>query len=171
MKNVLNYLFAGLLLAVIISSCEQPESTLPDEELLEPQYGVDVTLEGVVNENENGRVRLIYIGGRIHRPKRGCNYGFGACQWHACVLCRVDTEEYNADFSVSLNSMEGVRSTTSADYYFDLALEAPLGEEFDSNFYVDEPLPSGELELIEGVYELDSSIGEYGGYRLLVRQL
>lgn len=171
MKNVLNYLFASLLLAVIIASCEQPESTMPDQELLEPQYGIDVTLEGVVNKSENGRVRLIYIGGRIHRPKRGCESGFGMCNWHACVLCRVDSEEFNADFAVSFNSLESARTSSSADYYFDLALEAPLGEEFDSHFYIDEPLPSGEFELIDGVYELDSSIGEFGGYRILVNQL
>jgi len=76
----------------------------------------------------------------------------------------------NFDFVAPVNSNESAR-TTGSDNYFELKLDAPLGDEFDSNFYIDEELETDEYSLVLGTYPLDASIGEFGGYRIPVRTL
>jgi len=50
-------------------------------------------------------------------------------------------------------------------------LDYGLGDEFDSNIYIDEDLydeDSGELLLSEGIYAIDNTIGDFGGYKILL---
>ena len=87
-------------------------------------------------------------------------------------FCNMERDPtfFNADFNVSLNSLASARTSETAGFYFELALDQPLGEQFDSNFYIDEPLPTGEYMLVTGVYELNPDIGEFGGYRFFVNE-
>lgn len=161
---------ALLLLAFIVISCHE-SAEMDNSELLEPVYGKDASITGVINGNSS-REDDFYIeaSGRIHRPKRDCNYGFGLCNWSIKVGFRID-EESEPDFTATIISNSSNRVSAAFENYFELQLDASLPEEFDTNFYIDEELESSGYSLIEGVYELDMEIGEFGGYRIPVSKL
>lgn len=159
--------FSSILLILgflILCSCS--ENTTIDKYPTEPTYGKDFTVSGIVYNQGRSEELTIEASGRIHRPKRGCDYGFGLCNWSIKVSLREDGDYWH--FTSSLVPMTTGRSTAAVEYYFDVILDYPLEEEFDSNFYIDDPIASEEYSLVPGVYQIDMSMGEFGGYRIPV---
>lgn len=164
MKN-LSFCVGFVFLILLYSYSEADHK---DSILKEPVYGKDFTVTGVRNDlDTRSEDFFIEVSGRIHRPRRGCDYGFGLCDWSISINTREDTQDY-WHFTSNLSTTVNTRGTENFNYYFEVMLDFPLSEDFDSNFYIDDPLQSGDYSLVVGTYELDSSMGDFGGFRIPV---
>lgn len=60
----------------------------------------------------------------------------------------------------------------NGEKYLTLALTSALNStEFDTNFYVDEDIIDEESGIVvpKGIYNLDNTVGNYGGYKVILK--
>lgn len=153
-------IFLNLLIAILfigLNSCSKEDSSTS---LIAPEYGKDVTLSPINNNQsrfgDESKIIIIKLG----RKSRNC-VGFGFCR--VCAFC--GTEKVNGD------NLEIPVNEDGNGEFIELHLDFELGNEFDSNIYIDEDLydeDSGELLLSEGVYTIDNTLGDFGGYKILL---
>ncbi|MFC6269599.1 hypothetical protein [Frigoriflavimonas asaccharolytica] len=96
------------------------------------------------------------------RTSKQCN-GWGLCNFHSCWFCE-STGKYSGKVEVD--------SVTKEGYLFvvldpnDLVQnDAIIG---NSVFYVDNDIDNSIATLHQGAYNFDSSIGEFGGYKIAI---
>ncbi len=153
-------IFLNILIAILfvgLNSCSQEDSSAS---LISPEYGKDVTLSPIINKQtklgDESKIIIVKLG----RKSRNC-IGFGFCRVYvACGTARVDGD----NLEIPVNEDENGE-------FIELHLDYGLGDEFDSNIYIDEDLydeDSGELLLSEGIYAIDNTIGDFGGYKILL---
>lgn len=69
----------------------------------------------------------------------------------------------------------GNRCTTPIPekYYAFLELEQPFDSAYDSTLFVEDEIidEDGEYKVVQGVYNLDLTIGLYGGYKIDIEKL
>lgn len=101
--------------------------------------------------------------------KHDCLKGFGICKLRAFWITIIDVPSA-PDEAQTAEIVAEADGTYSAIY----ELQDLINEE-DTNFYVDEDFTGVDGEdtyiIEQGVYALDSSIGEYGGYVIDVTKL
>ena len=152
-----------ILLVFGVNSCSNEDNV---NSLKSPEYGKDVTLIAIDDNQLNpdgeskvsddaSKVLIVKLG----RKSKNC-FKFGICE--VCAFCgeaRVDAG----------NNIEVPVNEDNSGEYIELHLGNDLGDEFDSNIYIDEDLydeNSGELLFSQGVYSIDDSLGSFGGYRI-----
>jgi len=153
-------IFLNLLVAILflgLNSCSNEDNS---SSLKSPEYGKDVTLSPI-NKKEsrlNDESKIIIV--KLGRKSRNC-VGFGFCK--VCVACGTER--------VESEMLEIPVHEDETGEFVELHLDFELDNEFDSNIYIDEDLydeDSGELLLSEGVYAIDNTLGEFGGYKILL---
>lgn len=177
----MRYFLILFTLLFVFFSCQNNE--LQDVELLDPTYGKDYTLislnDSVKNRNggDDNTIQIIEVVIDLHRPKPkrcdSCQCGLGVCEINVCVpSCdrNLNSDKLNQNSLVFRipASLEKGRSNVQ---YLEMLLENPLGEEFDTNFYVDEGVTDvdsygNSYTIYQGIYEIDYSMGDNGGYRI-----
>ena len=119
--------------------------------------------------------------GRWGRIKRNCD-GWGFCDAHSCFFCCVDA---NNDYAivdcetgepVAQNSIPGTLNPATNEGYFNIELNPSVQIEADAIqnkevFYIDEDIIADDLLIHKGDYSFDTSIGSYGGYKILVSKI
>jgi len=150
-------IFYLLILFVTIISCTTDNSIEGNDEaslnLKSPVYGKDITISSISNNGEGNRDLIVIT---LGRKSRNC-FGFGVCE--VCIGCTPISQENMIPATINNNSTLG--------NYFEFYLDAPLSPEFDSNIYIDENIyneDTGELILEQGVYPLNSTLGNFGGF-------
>ena len=143
-----------LLFILVAYSCSEE----PANDLKTPQYGKDITLTAInknsAKKDDESKIIIVKLG----RTSKKC-VGFGFCR--VCVIC--------GDAKLDENIIHVPVNQDDNEEFIELHLDNELGEEFDSNLYVDEDLidnETGDLIISENIYELDSSLGLFGGYRI-----
>ncbi len=186
MKKV--YVF--LVCAMVICSCEknsdsnttefenlENELILPSSmnggdlskggnELEDPVYGEDFTFTAKVAPPNEG-VSIITVNIDLHRPNPrrclSCQCGLGVCQIQVCIPgCPKGSS--NFQFEISQEELITDPSLT-------FELNNPLDKKFDTNFYVNVDQVAFDNEgtsykIPEGIYPIDYSIGDFGGYTI-----
>ena len=132
------------------------------QNLQSPVYGTDFTLEAVNDDTANKDAEVALLISNIHRELKECTGGMGMCAFEVCdsKVCQAKVGQV----IILVRPMSG-------DPIFSLALAQPLDGKFDTNFYVDRDLKDGEFIIPKGVYSLDKSIGKFGGYNIIIKQL
>lgn len=154
MKNLLILIFASLF---ILSSCEDQDGmVMMQTELKAPSYGDDFTITGV----SDGSVRAIIVL-TIGRKSTGCR-NLGVCR--LCFFCPSDSETQDYQNKVSTP----VNLDANGNRYIELHLNNTMANSLDTNLYIDENLldENGNIVINSGVYPINNSLGEYGGYKI-----
>ncbi len=92
-----------------------------------------------------------------------CKCGLGVCG--VCFFCRPSGNSNETLANLYFDDVDN-------QYYFELALSAPMVTGVDYTFYVDEDVPVTDdpsYVVIKGNYAVDSTIGTYGGYKIIVK--
>ena len=149
-------IFLTMFLFTAIIACSDDTggiSEVANSTLKAPEYGKDITLSGVSNNGDGNRAIIVIT---IGRKSQQC-HRLGVC--HVCIGCTPISQQNMIPTPINNNSTLG--------NYIEFYLDAPLDPEFDSNIYVDEDIyneDTGELVLEQGIYPLNSSLGEFGGF-------
>lgn len=94
------------------------------------------------------------------RASRDCD-GWGLCNFYSCWFCE-EPGQYSGKVEVDDITNEGFLYIT-LDPTESIQNDAILGE---SIFYVDEDIDNSIATIHRGEYDFDSTIGEYGGYKI-----
>lgn len=109
----------------------------------------------------------------IGRGSKGCQ-GFGICRlvavWIVIVWNDKDSSEYPFTGLITTNNED------ESKYSAYVTLKQSIDDtQYDTTFYVDEDIQvnsdQGNYIIKAGVYQLDKSLGNYGGYALDVQKL
>ncbi|WP_452230645.1 hypothetical protein [Lacinutrix sp. MEBiC02404] len=122
-------IFLNLLVVILfigLNSCSQDDSSTS---LISPEYGKDVKLSPINNKqtrlDDESKIIIVKLG----RKSKNC-IGFGFCR--VCVAC--GTARVDGDIlEIPVNEYE-------TGEFVELHLDYELGDEFDSNIYIDEDL-------------------------------
>lgn len=134
---------------------------------------------GNVTKSQNTQINIKVVTFKLKRPSSGCNRGFGFCdfEWFPSYT----------DFALSTSGIDEdrhsfvIKSTEDGEQFVELALiERP--ENLNSNrmkaLIVEEALKSSALEngvkksltVPAGSYHFSDSVGEFGGYKVLLKE-
>lgn len=152
---------------ILTLSCTEPENTVKQESLRQPELGEINFLQNTnfveSSKSETGKIVIIDIARKRHSPDPNvcgdCKCGLGICR--ACLFCERTNEN-----SQKINILE-----ENGIHFFELYLESPKIQGVDYNFYVDDDIYADDdssFYIYKGIYTLDSSMGEHGGYKILV---
>ncbi|WP_298767321.1 hypothetical protein [uncultured Polaribacter sp.] len=86
-------------------------------------------------------------------------------------ICKVKEVAITVEASKSSNDLTFSTQEINGQNYVILALASELNsEDFDTNFYVDEDITDEESGIVvpKGIYNLDYTVGNYGGYKVLL---
>ena len=116
----------------------------------------------------------------IHRASKGCTSGFGFCKftWFPPSSPKIPKFEM-PDIPPSEDVTEGRRTVDvyqneEGVYFFDVYATESLGENVDDLIVdydliaVKEGEMTEDLTITAGAYSFDSTLGEYGGYRIIL---
>lgn len=126
-------------------------SSFAQSKLLEPVVGKDIFLES----NSTGANSKLPIFIDLGRASKRCK-GFG--------LCLRKPKRLSAGDIVS-----NIDDSELSKPFFNIYLAAAIdGSVFDTNLYIDEDLKCTDDNYIIGrdIYQLDKSIGKFGGYKI-----
>ena len=144
MKNL--FLTCVITLFTILGSFAQSK-------LIEPVIGKDIFLE---SNSINGSSKLpIFVD--LGRSSRRCR-GFGIC--------------LRKPKRLSFDIVSTIDDSDSSRPFFYIYLAAKIDATiFDTNLYVDEDLKCTDDNLIisRDIYQLDNSIGKFGGYKIILK--
>jgi len=164
MKNIF---FSLIIIFGSLNSCNTDNQT----GLLDPIYGKDFTLSSPSN-NVSGKsesqnfIGIIDIIINIHRPKRNCTAGLGICEIRICIPECASQKMDNGSVEIKLKSSALANKGTSLGDFFELELDNVLVPEFDTTFYLDEDMVDNGFLIPKGTYDIDYSIGKFGGYKI-----
>ncbi|WP_068595712.1 hypothetical protein [Vaginella massiliensis] len=157
----------GLIIALASSSifyaCNNDDDTVEQTAELQgkksPVIGEDIFFRSDYKEDvtKGGGVTFVFDIGRRSSPT--CK-GFGICRLAAFGIWIVVQPKANQ--AIGIDKQSSLKFIT-------IELESPIDPaEFDTRFYVDEEIidDNGNYKIKAGVYNLDSTIGLYGGYKL-----
>ncbi|WP_419868202.1 hypothetical protein [Chryseobacterium sp. CT-SW4] len=107
----------------------------------------------------------------LGRASRNC-FGFGVCRLAAFWITIIWTKDATrANYPYTGLIRENYDDPTKYAAYIELN-NAMDPNQFDTSFYVDQDIDvNNEYVIKAGVYQLDNSIGEYGGYELEVTKI
>jgi hypothetical protein len=148
-------LIFGLIATIMFSLNTNAQTTKS-----EPVYGKDVTISSS-NKIKGAGVGFLLDLGRASRKCRG----FGVCDVVAFWIVIYKGAPANSNQLVA-----DIKGEKGGEYLL-LELNTPLNSEiFDTNFYIDNDLTSKENQatITKGIYSLDPSIGNFGGYKIPV---
>ena len=159
----------GLLVLFVTASafiaCNSDEEAitenLQESNLVQPEFNKDFMLVDGTSYSTDKKDPKIKVTFTIGRKSRKC-HGFGICKVKSVTITLKNTESRDDTFAIE--EINGIK-------YAVLKLTNNLDENrFDTNLYVDELISDEEtdLSLPEGIYQLDATIGEFGGYRVLL---
>nr|WP_314495672.1 hypothetical protein [uncultured Chryseobacterium sp.] len=97
--------------------------------------------------------------------------GFGVCGLVVFSIDIIDLPPTSAPKSTPLvgDIIQNPNNEFSALIYLNQNVDP---NQYDTVFYIDQDFNAGENYLLKaGEYQLDNSIGEYGGYKIIVEQL
>lgn len=159
-----------VLFGLIFISCSKDNNSASQQEgLLTPVYGKDISFSFAqtnFNKVEEPTIQLIDVVLDIGRKSRDCR-GIGVCKFRVCVpkcMSAIDLNKQNVisgKLKLPLNNKNSSTKKTMKIY-----LNNSLDSSFDSNFYIDSDMVYDNFILSKGVYKLDPSLGEYGGYEI-----
>ena len=186
-KNKLNYLtIITLLFAFIFSSCSSEEN-IEEIGTLEPELFTDFNIvDGSSSYSTKAKADPgVKVTLSIGRKSKNCG-GIGICKIKEITITLFQVPSLPVDPigpTPSLTPALGLKNSTESEEnvfnveeinglnYLTLALTSTLDPiKFDTNFYVDEDVIDEESEITipKGTYTLDNSIGNYGGYKVLL---
>ena len=155
-----------LLIATIfiINSCENEDNSSLTEDATTSIQKKELEAKDVsfVNFTEKyggtSRVKILHV--HLGRKSRNC-FRFGIC--YVCALCEGKVSSENIAEALVKQDSNGKNS------YLVLELSKKINSLYDSNLYVDEDIFSEQYgaTIKNGVYLLDMTIGEFGGYKVL----
>lgn len=160
MKN-LSILALIVILFLLPLSCTETDNEYSNRE---PSAGESVFFNReITNEsNRGGGVTFVFD---IGRKSKDCK-GLGICKLAAFGVWIV-TKENQAVADI-------IKDTPIPEkYYAFLELEQPFDSAYDSTLFVEDEIidEDGEYKVVQGVYNLDLTIGLYGGYKIDIEKL
>lgn len=172
------------VLGLSLLSCDHRDSvadvrneSVHNKVKLSGMFGVKSLEGGLLDTNSNEpkppKADLIIFEVKIARASQRCLTGWGFCdfKWFPMLKNSMNT-------SNSFNSVLVEAKKEKGDYVFYLYVTNPVSDinSSDLNLVVDEDLVVEEqnglpksFTLRAGTYSYDASIGEYGGYRIILQ--
>ena len=141
----------GLIATVVFGSLSYGQ-----EKLDGPDFDKDVKVVNPVYSSE-GKVKIITI--TLGRESRHC-HGWGACDIHV-----LGYDVYRAGQTIAI-----IQSPKDNPYVIIELSEELDDTKFDTSFYIENDITTVDrsVTITKATYELDKSIGKYGGYKVSV---
>ena len=130
--------------------------SIGQQKLEGPDFDKDVKVVNQVYSSE-GKVKIITI--TLGRESQHCH------RWGVCDVHVLGFDVYKAGQTIAI-----IQSPKENPYVIIELAEELDPKKFDTAFYVENDVVSGDgdVSVIKGTYELDESIGKFGGYKVSV---
>ena len=174
MKKATFYIFCTLLIFLTFS-CNSDVNN-GGSVLRQPDLGEVKLIDNRkdnATQNQLSRKLIIRIDATVEVARRkhnpdptqcgDCKCGLGVCG--ICFFCKPTGNPNETTANLYYDDEDN-------QYFFELALSSPKVSGIDYTLYVDEDIPVTDdtsYVALKGNYTLDSSIGKYGGYKILVQ--
>ncbi len=147
MKKLVFGLFAMVMFGFVGNAQEKLEG---------PNFDTDVKVVNPVYSTE-GKVKIITI--TLGRESLHCH------RWGVCDVNVLGYDVYKTGQTIAI-----IQSPKENPYVIVELAEELDPRKFDTDFYVENDVISSEKEvtIVKGIYELDKSIGKFGGYKVLL---
>ncbi len=157
--SILTLLFINILL----TSCSKDENIVESQKI-EPELYTNFNLIDGSSANLAKKDPGIKVTLSVGRKSKNCK------KVGICKVKEITIEYLNSE---PLEGMTFVSEQIDGQNYLILALTSDLdSDKFDTNFYIDEDVIDEESGLVipVGTYNLDDTVGNYGGYKVLLKK-
>jgi hypothetical protein len=170
------YLFLLAVLTLSFISCSDNEESIIKTETISQEYDVNYN---TFTKAEPVKFHLIYVNwDSWGRTSRDCR-GFGLCNYSSCTFCCTDANDNVVDCNsygrIANSGIVTIFDETKQGY---LIIKLSPADEYHLSvinnkeiLYIDNDLTNEKLVLLKGEYLFDTNIGDYGGYKILAKEL
>ncbi len=163
-----NIFLSIVIFTFFVTSCSENQDSnidfLNSKSKKEPELNIDFTISGKTSEN-----KLFGIGTTWTIGRRSLNCRrLGICKLESVTIIIKKSNNIN-NGKLNENNVFTELQKNNGEYFAIFELDNFLDSSiYDTNFYIDETINNGKIIVNQGIYELDETIGDFGGYKIPV---